>query len=493
MAPSAAPAEAPLVLVEKVRGALRLHATDRGATALGIVPGMMLADARARLPELEAVPANTSADHAFLVGLAEACERFTPVFAPDPPDGLLLDVTGCAHLLGGEAALHAEVLARHERLGLTARGSLAGTPDAARALARYGDTMVVPAGSDAEAARTLPVAALGLEPVTTQALTRAGLRQVGDLADRPSTVLAARFGEELIQRLARILGQEDVRIVPLRPPPACWAARRFAEPLAHMDGVRAVLGLLVSEVAEELAGRAAGGRVFELVLFRGDGTARRVAVETGRPVRDGAVLRRLFRERFEVLGGTLDPGFGFEVIRLSVPVVEGLEIRQLRLGGGGDDETGVAELVDRLAARLGRGRVLRFVARDTHRPERQSAQVPALEADGAEGDSWPGPEPGEPPMRPLHLFDPPQPIEAMAEVPDGPPRRFRWRRGLHEVTLAEGPERIAPEWWRRDAIARGRDYYRVEDREGRRFWIFREGLYGREAEAPCWFLHGLFD
>ncbi|WP_155480571.1 Y-family DNA polymerase [Rhodoplanes serenus] len=494
---SAVPAETPLAVVETERGALRLVAVDPAAAALGLAPGLTLADARARLPDLVARPAAPAADAAVLLRLAALCDRFTPLVAVDPPDGLVLDVTGCAHLFGGEDGLRDDargLLARH---GFMVRATLAGTPDTARALARFARVAIVPPGQDERHARALPVAALGAGPEVALALGRAGLRSLGDLADRSSTILAARFGEATTRRLARILGREDVRITPLRPPPDCWAERRCAEPLTHLDGALAALGELIDDIVARLEADGAGGRRFEASFFRTDGAVRRVAVETGRPLRDAGAIRRLFRERCDALADPLDPGFGFDLLRLAVPVAEPLDTPQLRLDGGAEQDDAAADLIDRLGARLGPDRVLRFAARDTHRPERAAVAVPAIgaaaAADAAAADAaiW-APEPGEPPRRPLQMFDPPQPIEVMAETPDGPPLRFRWRRVLHEVALAEGPERIAPEWWRRDADPAARDYYRIEDREGRRFWVFRRGLYGDAPEPPRWFLHGLF-
>lgn len=486
---SAPPAGRPLVLVEKIDGALRLFATDRRAAGLGLEPGLTLADARARFPSLLTVEADAQADAGFLTRLAALCERFTPLTALDPPDGLTLDITGCAQLFGGEEALRAEACARLQRLGLTLRASIAGTPDAARALARYGQTAVAPPGMDESLVRPLPAAALGIGAEAAIALARAGLTTIGDLADRPSILFAARFGQELPRRLARTLGREDRRITPLRPPPDCLAERPFAEPLTEAAAVEGVLARLAGEIARLLERRGAGGRLFEASFFRSDGGVRHIAVGTGRPTRDPAVIRRLFRERIDALADPLDPGFGFDLVRLAASALEPLGPLQPELDGQGATAATVAELVDRLSARFGPERVLRFVARDTHDPDREAHAVAA--AGPAPALPWPRPEPAGPPPRPLQLFEPPQPIETLAELPDGPPLRFRWRRVLHEVALAEGPERIAPEWWRGRAETAPRDYYRIEDSEGRRFWLFRRGLYGEEA-GPRWFLHGLF-
>jgi protein ImuB len=501
---SAAPAERPLVFVATVGGARRLVAVDARAAALGLSPGLTLADAEARLPGLDAAPADEAADARFLRRLGGVAERFTPAVALDPPDGLALDITGAAHLFGDEDAVLAAAVAALARCGAAARAAVAGTPDAARALARHGRAGVVPPGGDEAAIRPLPVSALGLAPETVIALARAGLSTVGDIADRPMALFAARFGPDLPRCLARALGREDARIAPLRPPPDLHAERRFAVPVTQAAALQAALAALADELGRQLENRGQGGRRFEAGFFRADGAVRRLAVECGAPSRDPAAIVRLLRERLETLADPLDPGFGFEAVRLAVPAVEPLEARQLGLDGRDRAAADAAALIDRLSARFGRERILRFLPRGTHDPGRAARAVPAVNAEDAAGGAatgaaWPAPEPGEPPARPLHLFDPPQPIEVVAEVPDGPPARFRWRRVLHEVALAEGPERIAPEWWRAGAEPATRDYYRIEDADGRRFWVFRRGLYGGEhggehggGAPPRWFLHGLF-
>ena len=511
---SGGPGEAPLVAVEKIRGALALAAVDRNAMRLGLAAGLTLADARARIPDLAVAEADPDADARFLDRLAALCDRFTPLVAFDPPHGLVLDITGCAHLFGGETGLLAALETRIARIGLSMRCAVAGTPDAARAFARHGRSGLCPPGAEEGRARDLPVAALEAPTEVALALSRAGLKRLGDLADRSSTAIAARFGEALMRRLHRILGREDRRIVPLRPLPDCRVDRQFPEPLLDMRGLEAILSEMIGEAAMILEARGAGGRSFEASFFRSDGAVRRILVETGRPSRDAPAILRLYRERLDTLADPLDPGFGFDAIRLGVPVAEPLGPVQPGLDGRAVEDEAVADLVDRLVVRFGRERVVRFVAQDSHDPDREARAVPAarratdqartataglsagtgkLRTPAKAGPlAWPRPEPGEPPARPLQVFDPPQPVETLAEVPDGPPLRFRWRRVLYEIARSEGPERIAREWWREGPGEQTRDYFRVEDAAGRRFWVFRQGLYGREDGEPRWFLHGLF-
>ena len=478
--------ETPVVFVEPVKGGVRLAATDPLGQALGLSPGLTLADARARVPGLVAVDTDDHADLDWLTRLADACLRYTPQVALAPPDALILDITGCAHLLGGEAALIDDAGARLDRIGMTVRSALAGTADAARALARY---QVAPAPDEAAAVRRLPVAALGLDPASELALRRAGLKTVGDVARRPLAMLAARFGAGAVTAVQRLTGDAAHPLDPRRAAPVLVVERRFHEPIARVEDVLAVIADLATEAGDRLEAQKRGGRRFEVLLFRVDGELRRLAVETGLATRDPEAVMRLMRERIDRLDDPLNPGFGFDLVRLRVPVSQVLASSQLRLEGGHVADTQVTALIDRLSTRMGRGRVCRFAPADTHIPEQAQLMLPATDTSPL---VWPVPEPGEPPLRPLHLFDPPQPIDVVAEVPDGPPHRFRWRRGLHEVARYEGPERIASEWWNRsDGKGLTRDYYRVEDVRGRRYWLFRHGLY-EERPDPRWYVHGLF-
>lgn len=474
------------MFVEKQRGMLRLAALSPRGAAMGLAPGIALANARAIWPDLVTIEHDPDADARWLGRIADACERYTPSTAVDAPDAVLLDMTGCAHLWGGEAGMIARIEEDFDALHV--RCAPGSTPQAALALARHARG---PAEDEADAVRRLPVGALRLDPAIETALLRAGLATIGDLADRPTAPLAARFGDAAALALDRLLGRVDSRITPRRAPPALIVERRFAQPLVQTEAALAVLGELTGEAAAEMERRGRGGRRFAARFFRSDGAVRTLAVETGLPVRAPDAVIRLFRERIDALNDPIDPGFGFDMIRLAVPVLEPMAAAQLRWDGEADNRQVLGALVDRLSARLGRDRVQRFAPRDSHIPEQACLAFPATDARAAL--PWPDPVPGEPPLRPLHLFDPPQPITVIAEVPEGPPRRFHWRRSVHDVARYEGPERIAAQWWHLPGGAGPtRDYYRVEDVEGRRFWIFRHGLYGAERAAPAWYVHGLF-
>lgn len=487
--PFSARCNLPLALIDVHRGAMRLTACDAAALSLGLAQGMTLADARAQVPELTVVAADPSADRHWLERIADACDRFTPLVETQPPDGLIFDVTGCLHLFGGEAGLITAVEAAMRRWASHLRMAMAATPEGARALARF---QSAPTRHEADALRRLPVAALELDSEAERGLRRAGLKTLGDLADRPSAPLAARFGAHLIDRLDRVLGRSDSRITPRRALPSLMLERRFAEPIVTADTAMTVIGELASEAAASLEERHRGGRRFVARLYRSDGHIIDIGVECGHPLRDPDRIQRLFEERVGALSDPIDPGFGFDMIRLAVPHDEPLAPAQLALEGGAVREEAVAALIDRLSARVGRQRLRRFMPRDSHLPEQASLALPAIDLPGPA--AWPQPEPDEPPLRPIHLFDPPQPVDVIAGLPDGPPQRFRWRRMLHEVVRAEGPERIGAAWWQRAPGDPGltRDYYRVEDVRGRRFWLFRHGLYGDERADPRWYVHGLF-
>ncbi len=483
-----------MATVEKVRGTLRLAAVDPAAAAQGLRNGIGLADARVAVPDLLVFDHDPHADAMLLERLADGCTRYTPHVAVDGTDALVLDLTGCAHLFGGEAALSTDVEARLARRGLTARTAFAYGPDAALALVRF---QRAPATDERAAVMRLPVAALRLDGEHETALHRAGLLTIGDVARRPLAAIAARFGEAMVQAIRRMTGEISSPLAFRAQEAALVFDRRFAEPVARTDYVLEQLADLIAAAMAALQARAHGGRRFEALFFRSDGMTRRLTVETGAATRDAKTVVRLFRERIDTLDDPLDPGFGYDMLRLTVPVHEPLAASQLQLEGGeARAKQQVEELIDRLSTRLGRERVRRFVPQDSHIPEQAQFTLPALEAGTTQG-GWPMSPPGNPPLRPLHLFDPPQPIEVVAEVPDGPPHRFRWRKAVHEVSRFEGPERIASEWWRaKDGNpahgAPTRDYYRVEDRRGRRFWIFRHGLYDSEKQHPGWYLHGLF-
>jgi len=489
-APDKCEEPAPLVLAEKVKGASRIAAISRKARQAGLAAGLTLADARARIPRLWVEPMDRRADADLLDAIAEDCGRFTPVVAVDSPDGMTLDITGCGALFGTEAELRLKVSQRLRRAGLHVRTVIAGAPDTARALARHGRIAIVPTGHEAEAVSGLPVAALGMEASDQLSVSRAGLKTIGALAERPSILFAARFGEKMTGRLARLQGHAPSLLTPRRDSPMLWTQRSFAEPVARSEDIEAILASLAADLCQMLLERREGMRVTEASFHRSDGVVRYIRIDMSQPGRDVAAFMRLLRERLGALADPLDPGFGFDLVRLGVLSAEPLDIKQADLDGRVIAAHAISSLTDRLSARLGQDRVLCFLPEDTHDPARAARLAPVEAITPASG--WNRPQSGEAPLRPHLIFDPPQPvIVTLAEAPDGPPRAFRWRRMEHRITAYEGPERIAPEWWREHACEE-RDYYRVEDISGHRFWLFRTGDYVTGAGPPDWFLHGAF-
>lgn len=484
--------EAPLAFVAKVKGTLRLCAVDARAQRQGIVPGLTLADARVHQPDLIVADMDEAADRHWLDRLAQCCIAWTPLVATVPPDAITLNITGAEHLFGGEASLVMQVEDAFAEMGMAIRLATAVTPEAAQALARHAP---LPVKDEHHAIRKLPITALGLEAEAGRALCRAGLKTIGDLSSRPTASIAARFGTAAVTALRRLTGEEQAPIVPLIQPAPLRFERHFAEPVVLQRAIAACFLELLNEAVQTLAERDLGGRGFALTLFRSDGARHRLDIETGQPTRDPALVLRLFDERIAALADPLDPGFGYDRITLFLSATQSLVASQPRLDGEEQDRQALAELIDRLSIRLGVGSLRRLVPQDSHVPEQAQLALPAIRTPAPK--PWPAPTQGEPPLRPLFLFDPPQPVEVIGEVPDGPPYRFRWRRTLHEVRLYEGPERIASEWWRRkEGYIPGkggltRDYYRIEDARGRRYWIFRHGLY-TEKPNPRWYLHGLF-
>ena len=447
-------------------------------------------------PDIVAAAEDTAADARLLAEIADWCQRYTPLVALDPSDGILLDIAGCVHLFGGEAALIDDLIARVTRFGFAARASVAGTIGAAWAAARFADRGLVTPNGEHEFLAPLPLKALRINEKTTAALRRVGFRRIGDIVEVPRAPLAARFGGELLRQLDRALGREREPLTPLLPVAPYVAEQRFPEPIMREENALVVAERLARQLSAMLERRGEGMRRIELLLFRTDGKVCRLTVGTSRPLREASEVRALFAERLAALADPLDPGFGFDLARLNVVTAEPCLPRQAALDEA-PEEADLDHLVDRLSARLGRCRVTRLVAQDSHIPELAADTTPAQAQDGERG--WETFRRFRAAVnlspRPVRLLTKPEPIEAVASVPDGPPLRFRWRRALHEVAAAEGPERIEGAWWSEDGGEPlgnlARDYFRVEDKSGRRFWIFRAGLY-RDTAAPAWFLHGMF-
>ena len=485
------PADRPLATIEPVRGQLRIAAACHRATQAGIAPAMPLTQARALCPDLTVTDAGPQADVTGLARLAAWCERYTPLAAPDPPDGLWLDITGCAHLHGSEQALLQSLMTRlarpqKDQPPLAARAAIAATPGAAWALARSATRpalQIIPDGEERQSLAPLPTALLRLDPRITASLRRIGLRSIGELARQPRADLAARFGTTPGLRLDQAFGTASEAIIWPRAP-ADWSARQsFPEPIGTAEDLTRALTTLSETLCARLEATALGGLRFTAQFLRLDDahlTERpSIHIATARPLRHAPRLTRLLTTKLD----TIDPGLGLEAIILSADETVPLPLTQQQIDAPAAAED-LTALIDDISNRLGPDRLWRPAPHQSHVPERAVTTAPPL----TPTEPWPTP----PGARPLRLLRPPEPIEATAPVPDDPPLLFRWRGALHRVRAASGPERIAAEWWRRtQRDCRFRDYYEVEDTQGARFWLFRTGLPG-EATPPAWYLHGLF-
>lgn len=477
---------------------LRLTAVDAAAHAMGLRPGEPLARARARIGTPIAVhPADPEADAAALGRLCLWAMRYTPVVAPfradEGGDGVFLDVAGASHLLGGEEALLADLAARLAANALPARIALADTPGGAFALARHGGLArprIVAPGANRAALCDLPVTALRLDPAIAESLRKLGLRRIGALADAPRAPLARRFGEGLLLRLDQALGHRPEPLRGSREAPAFSASRGFLDPIGRQDTIVATAGRLMEELAPKLIAADLGARSLRLTLHRVDGLASAIDLALSEPSRCVRTVTRLLDLRLDRLGPALDAGFGFETVRLEVTGTGPMVPHQGALAAiapAAARENGhgglLGGLADALCQRIGR-HAIRLQPHASHIPERAATAAP-WRVD-AVTLRWPGPE-GR--RRPLVLLERGEAAEeVIALAPDGPPHRFRWRRRLHRIIHAEGPERIADEWWRQTAPPR--DYYTVEDEAGRRLWVYREGFYA--AQPGSWFVQGLF-
>lgn len=464
---------------------------------------MSLADARAIQPKLEAVEADPEEDARVLDSIAAWCERFTPIVVLDPPEGLFLDITGCAHLFGGEENLRAQIVTRLHAQGFGARAAIAPTPGAAWAFARYAKqtrTSRRTLGQSLEASlaspdwreelAALPVEALRLDPAASALLRRLGLKAIGQIAGAPRSSFTARAGERAMLRLDQALGRAQEALTPRRPAPPVFALRRFLEPIFTADAVLQVTQDLCGDLIEKLDVRGAGVLRAELVLFGVDGRDRIVGVNVSKPLREVKPLMRLFREKLGIVGENLDAQFGFEAARLDVvriAPIEGKTKTLVAVEQVAASSEQISGIVDILSSRLGAKRVARAQLQSEHSPERAGGWRSALRPIAADEITARPPADGVQ-RRPVRLFAPAQKVEVTAGVPDGPPVQFRWRRVMREIVRAEGPERISGDWLKREKT---RDYYRVEDKQGRRYWLYREGLYG-ETETPLWYVHGLF-
>jgi protein ImuB len=478
----APPHDEPLVTV-KTEGSRRLvAAVDQAAHALGLRPGQTITHAQTLVPNLHVVDATPEEDEASLHELARWCIGYSPIVAPDPPDGVWIDIAGAAHLFGGEEKLVAHLVKRLVTQGLQAAACVADAPGTAWAVARYGNQGVIAPGRSVEAVASLPVPALRLPSATIESLHRLGIERVGQLAAMPRAPMVRRFGKDVALRLDQAFGHVFEPLNPLVPKETPARRLTFAEPIGRLEDLQSVVRQLAGRLCRDLERVSLGVRRLDLVFERIDRRSVALRIGTAKATREANHLAKLFGERLQ----TVDPGFGIEAAMLIASKVEPLSERQVEAKGladGDAPDVDLSRLVDRLGARLGPKRVYRLVPVESRVPERAMKRVPALAP--PTGVTWPEMLP-----RPTRLLDPPEPVTATALLPDHPPAFFVWRRVRHRVVKADGPERITGEWWKSERErASLRDYYRVENEEGARFWIFRDAP---ADQGGRWWLHGLF-
>jgi protein ImuB len=511
----------PFVLVVTVPGGPHISALNAAAEAEGLRVGEPLADARAKTDQLQVRTLDSGADDTALRKLALWATRYSPTASAwggeNGSDGFFLDIEGAAHLFGGEESLLADLAVRLEKnFGLTARLAVADTPGAAWALAHFHEEpcIALPSGSEAQTLAAFPVEALRLTPDTLRTLRRLGFKTIGMLLDKPRAPFAARFSADLLWRIDQALGHVHEPLVPVIAPPVYHTVRYLLEPIITQQAIVALARRLMKTLTHVLARDDVGARALRLSLYRIDGAVETIAVALTLPTRDIALLSRLMDLKLEALAATEDAGFGFEAVGLAITHAETIPTRQRELlaeaVNDGDRSERCAILVDTIRQRLGSQSVRRFAPIARHIPEASEILEPFSSKTPASWDEV------EHKTRPLLLLPCAEPAEdVIAVIPDGPPRRFRWRGVTHEVKVSEGPERIASEWWRLDfphsresgkpasngeekpgsgwqPSALTRDYYRVEDAHGRRFWLYRQGLHERETADARWFVHGLF-
>jgi len=474
------PRHEPLVTVHTVGSRRVVRAVCAAAQELGLHSGMALAQAQALVANLHVAEATPEEDGASLRELARWAINYSPVVAPDPPDGLWIDIAGAAHLFGGEEELLRDLTRRLTRQGIGAKAAIADAPGAAWAVARYGAGGVVPMGRTVDAVAPLSIRALRIPVDKLGTLHRLGIGRIGQLAAMPRAPLVRRFGRDVALPLDRAMGRVFEPITPLIPKETPTAALAFAEPIGRLEDLKSAVLRLAKDLCRQLERRGEGARRLDLLCQRVDQKSACLRVGTARANRDAAHLAKLFDECLP----TIDPGFGIEEIVLVAGKVEPLTERQTQAQGMGDEasEADMGQLVDRLGARIGMRKVYRLAPVQSLVPERMARRIPALAP--PTGSAWPENLP-----RPPRLLDPPEPVVATALLPDHPPRFFIWRKVKHMVAKADGPERITPEWWKGDRSSAARDYYRVETEQGGRFWIFRDAP---TAEGGRWWLHGFF-
>jgi len=471
---------APFVLRAPSHGRMVITATNAAAVRKGINTGMVLADARAIIPDLQVLDDKPDLIGRLLRRLAEWCIRFTPIVATDSPDGLLLDVSGCSHLWGGDESYVTEIVKKLNARGYDVRIAMADTPGVAWAVARFGkEPLVISSGQHIEALLLLPPEALRLEVETAECLHKLGLHQIRQFIKMPRASLRRRFGRHFIMRLDMALGQEEEFIYPVQPVEPYQERLPCLDPIVTAKGIEIALHQLLETLCLRLHQEQKGLRMAVFKGYRVDGKMVQVDIVTNRPSQN---INHLFK-LFELKLSSIEPALGIELFVLEAPKVEDHFPQQEKMweGGIGLDDIRLSELIDRLASKTGLKSIHRYVPDEHYWPERSLKLASSLQEKST--TAWRADK-----LRPLQLLPRPEKIEVTAPIPDYPPMLFRHKGKLHKILRADGPERIEQEWWLQQG--KHRDYYRVEDEEGKRYWIFRLGHY--DDKTFQWFIHGFF-
>lgn len=460
-------------------------AADAAARSAGIRLCMPASKAQALIRGLVVMDIQADEDAEALDRLALWALRYSPIVAPDPPDGLVFETAGVDHLHGGEGAMLANMVDRLSEVGVAARIAMADSWGAAHALARFGarPTTIIAKGESTAAVLPLPIGALRLPADMLDSLGRLGFETVADLVEKPRAPLTLRFGPLLGRRIDQALGRVGEPIEPVRLEEIVEVQHGFGEPIGAPETIARYAGKLVVELCEQLEKQGLGARRLDLLLNRVDNRTEAIRVGLAQPVRDVRRLTRLLADKIE----TIDPGFGIEMMRLAATAAEPLNPTQAFSSLVEPVETDITGLVDVLSNRIGESRLYRLQPVASDVPERSVRKIAPASPDA--GETWPGHWP-----RPARLLTPPERIETVALLPDHPPVAFTWRGTRRSVKRADGPERIFGEWWKRDAeLTAVRDYFQLEDDAGERFWVYRVGD-GEDVDTGShkWFLHGIF-
>lgn len=469
----------PFLLYAPEHGRMVVTASSYALEKEGVVPGMVVADVRAIFPSVEVFAADLAAEEKVLEALAEWSIRYAPVVAVDRPNGLILDISGCAHLWGGELSYLKTIVARFVKGGYDVRAAIADTIGAAWAVARYGkNSLIVESGRQAEALCSLPPEALRLETSTLQRMEKLGFRRIGQFISIPQLNLRRRFGDSLLHRLGQALGTVPETLQPVRPAPVYLERLPCLEPIRTATGIEIALKHLLEMLCERLSKEGKGLRTGIFKGYRIDGETVQISIGTNRASRNAAHLFKLFELKIP----EIEPALGIELFTLEAALFEDVSETQEALWSTANrDRTAISELLDNIAGKVGLHTIYRYVPQEHHWPEHSVKKVTTLE-------EQPETEWRTDHQRPIHLLPKPEPVEVMVVLPDYPPMHFRYKGEIIRVARADGPERIEQEWWLQNGPPR--DYYRVEDDRGARYWLFRLGLYGNRK--PQWFLHGYF-